>query len=235
MAKKKMANQGAQGVKKVFRNRIVGSGEESPEKLLANPKNWRVHSWEQERAVEGMLDELGWLQTVIVNKTTGHLVDGHLRLELAKKRGERKIPVVYVKLTPAEEDLALALLDPLGDLATKDEKRLEKLLQELDPGDAELQALLAKMEDEIGVAIDQGGAGSEETLLDQAVQLEPGKEFIVVMCDDDDDFTRLKTALDLGTVRRGGYKAGSAFDATGIERVVKASRLLKFLGGRRKC
>lgn len=234
MATKKKT-QDAQGVKKVFRNRIVGSGDESPEKLLANPKNWRVHSREQERALEGMLDELGWLQTVIVNRTTGHLVDGHLRLELAKKRGERKIPVVYVKLTPAEEDLALALLDPLGDLATKDEKRLEKLLQELDPGDAELRALLAQMEDEIGVAIDQGsGAGSEETLLDQSVQLEPGKEFIVVMCEDEDDWTRLKTALDLSTVRRGGYKAGSAFDATGTERVVKASRLLKLLGGKRK-
>jgi hypothetical protein len=233
MTEKKAAQ--AQGVKKVFRNRIVGSGEESPEKLLVNPKNWRVHSREQERALEGMLDELGWLQTVIVNKTTGHLVDGHLRLELAKKRGERKIPIVYVKLTPAEEDLALALLDPLGDLATKDEKRLEKLLQELDPGDAELRALLAQMEDDIGVAIDgAGGSGSEETLLDQAVQLEPGKEFIVVMCEDEDDWTQLKTALDLSTVRRGGYKAESAFDATGTERVVKASRLLKLLRGKRK-
>lgn len=234
MAKKKTADQGAQGVKKVFRNRIVGSGEESPDKLLANPKNWRVHSREQERALEGMLDELGWLQTVIVNKTTGHLVDGHLRLELAKKRGERKIPVVYVKLTEAEENLALALLDPLGDLATKDEKRLEKLLQELDTGDMELQTLLAKMEDEIGVAVEDG-ASSEETLLDQAVQLEPGKEFVVVLCEDEDDWTRLKKALDLGTVRRGGYKAGSAFDATGTERVVKASRVLKILAGKRKC
>jgi hypothetical protein len=41
-------------------------------------------------------------------------------------------------VTEAEENLALALLDPLGDLATKDEKRLEKLLKELDPGDMEL-------------------------------------------------------------------------------------------------
>jgi hypothetical protein len=55
------------------------------------------------------------------------------------------------------------------------------------------------------------------------------------MCEDEDDWTRLKTALDLGTVRRGGYKAGSAFDATGTERVVKAARFLKLLGGKRKC
>ena len=119
-------------------------------------------------------------------------------------------------------------------LANFEETDKDHLLRELDPGDAELRALLAKMEDEIGVAIEDG-ASSEETLLDQAVQLEPGKEFVVVMCEDEDDWTRLKTALDLGTVRRGGYKAGSAFDATGTERVVKASRLLKILGGKRKC
>jgi hypothetical protein len=26
-----------------FRNRIVGSGEEAPEGLVANPANWRIH------------------------------------------------------------------------------------------------------------------------------------------------------------------------------------------------
>jgi hypothetical protein len=49
------------------------------------------------------------------------------------------------------------------------------------------------------------------------------------MCEDEDDWTRLKAALELRTVRRGGYKPGSPFDATGTERVVKASRLLDLL------
>ncbi len=27
-----------------WRSRIVGSGEEAPDQLLANPANWRIHS-----------------------------------------------------------------------------------------------------------------------------------------------------------------------------------------------
>ena len=46
-------------VLKTLRNRIVGSGEEAPEKLLLNPKNWRTHSAEQEAALEGLLTEVG--------------------------------------------------------------------------------------------------------------------------------------------------------------------------------
>ncbi len=83
----------------IFRSRIVGSGTASPAEILANPRNWREHPEQQERALEGLLREVGWVQQVIVNKTTGHLVDGHLRVSLAKRRGEATIPVIYVELT----------------------------------------------------------------------------------------------------------------------------------------
>src|SRR5437867_4576224 len=66
-----------------WRNRIVGSGEEAPDQLLANPKNWRIHPKHQQEALAGVLDEVGWVQEVIVNQQTGHLVDGHLRVTLA--------------------------------------------------------------------------------------------------------------------------------------------------------
>ena len=36
-----------------WKNRIVGHGEESPEQLLANPKNWRTHPKEQREALAG--------------------------------------------------------------------------------------------------------------------------------------------------------------------------------------
>jgi hypothetical protein len=62
------------------------------------------------------------------------------------------------------------------------------------------------------------------------VQLEPGKEF-VVMYDDEEESASLKLALGLRSVRRGGYKAGSAFDAVSTERVLKARRLMKLLKG----
>ena len=50
----------------------------------------------------------GWVAEVLVNRTTGNVVDGHLRIELALTRQERTVPVTYVELTQAEEALVLA-------------------------------------------------------------------------------------------------------------------------------
>lgn len=210
-----------------LRNRIVGTGEVAVSELVKNPKNWRKHPASQLSALEGLLSEVGWVQNVIVNRTTGNLVDGQARVAIAERHGESRIPVVYVELPQAEEDLVLATLDPLGDLAAIDNAKLEALLANLDPDNAALASLVADLEAELGI-------GKEEepdptTLLDQAVQLEPAKEYIVILCDDEDEWDRIKAALSLAAVRRGGYKAGSAFDATGLERVIPATRLLKVL------
>ncbi len=64
-------------------SRIVGSGEEAPDQLLANPANWRIHPKAQQEALAGVLDQVGWVQQVLVNRRTGHVVDGHLRVALA--------------------------------------------------------------------------------------------------------------------------------------------------------
>jgi ParB-like chromosome segregation protein Spo0J len=61
-----------------------------------------------------MLDTVGWVQSVIVNRTTGYVVDGHLRVAMAISKGEALIPVSYVELDEAEENLVLAALDPVG-------------------------------------------------------------------------------------------------------------------------
>jgi ParB-like chromosome segregation protein Spo0J len=232
MARKKTAGSGTPGVPKTLRNRIVGTGTIDVAKLKENPKNWRTHSQEQESALEGLLTEVGWVQNVVINRTTGNLVDGHLRAALARKRSEKTIPVVYVELSLAEEELVLATLDPLGDLAGIDAKRLEELLAGLNPESVALAKLVADLEEELGIGKEDDA--NVETLLDQAVQLEPGKEFVVVMCDDKEEFERLQVALDLRTVRRGGYKAGSPFDAKGVDRVVKATKLLGLLGSAKR-
>jgi hypothetical protein len=129
-----------------WQNRIVGSGEEAPDQLMANPKNWRIHPITQQEAVGNVLDEVGWVQQVIVNKTTGHLVDGHLRVALAISREEPSIPVTYVELTEREEALVLATLDPLAGLAATDSDKLAELLAEADTEGQALQHLLADLE-----------------------------------------------------------------------------------------
>ena len=127
-----------------WRNRIVGEAEVSPTDLLANPLNYRVHPRNQVDALAGILGEIGWVQRVIVNRETGHIVDGHARVGLAISRKEPTVPVVYVDLTDAEEKLVLATLDPISAMATADKAILDELLADVSTGNAALQELIAK-------------------------------------------------------------------------------------------
>lgn len=126
-----------------WRSRIVGTGEEAPDQLLANPKNYRRHPGQQRDALRGSLDALGIIDTVIVNRVTGHIVDGHARVEEYLSAGIAAVPVTYVELTPEEEALALLALDPISALAVNDARALNDLLAEVGPqDDAGLQNLL---------------------------------------------------------------------------------------------
>jgi DNA modification methylase len=125
-----------------WRNRICGSGEEDPGSLVANPRNWRLHPKAQQDALAGVLAEVGWVQEVIVNKVTGLIVDGHLRVALAAERGEPMVPVKYVELTPGEEALILATLDPLAAMAETAVDALEALLADVSSRDGAVEGLL---------------------------------------------------------------------------------------------
>ena len=128
-----------------WRNRIVGSGEEAPDQLVANPLNWRTHPGPQRDALRGSLSEVGWVQQILVNKQTGNVVDGHARVEEALSRHEATVPVLYVDLTLEEERVVLATLDPIGAMAQRDDERLTELLRDLSVDDAGLLALLADL------------------------------------------------------------------------------------------
>jgi ParB-like chromosome segregation protein Spo0J len=138
----------------LLRSRIVGEGDEAPDQLMANPLNWRKHPAQQVDALEGLLKQVGWVQRVIVNKRTGHVVDGHARVELAIRRNEVSVPVVYVDLSEAEERLVLSALDPIGGLAITDADKLGELLRDVSAEDAGLQALLADLGKTIGIDLD---------------------------------------------------------------------------------
>lgn len=127
-----------------WQNRIVRHGTEQPDQLLTNPRNWRLHPKQQQEALTGLLDRVGWVQDVIVNQRTGHVVDGHLRVGIAISRGEKEIPVVYVDLSEEDEALVLASLDPLAAMAVADEDMLAELLGGIE-ADGALGEMLAEL------------------------------------------------------------------------------------------
>lgn len=143
-------------------NHIVGHGDVSPEDLLPNELNYRVHPKNQQDAMVGALNEIGWIDSIIVNKRTSELwgpndrfvetlVDGHLRAKLALRKGIATIPVTYVDLDPASERLALAVFDPIGAMAETDSTILDELLRDVNTGEAALQALLAELAEDAGL------------------------------------------------------------------------------------
>lgn len=103
-----------------------------PSILCPNPKNWRRHPKHQQEAMTNVFNGIGWIQEIIVNKTTGNIIDGHMRAELAVKNKEKLVPVKYVELSEEEERQALITYDPLSALADFDLKMLEDIASTVD-------------------------------------------------------------------------------------------------------
>lgn len=115
--------------------------------MLAHPKNWRIHPQHQQEALAGVLDSVGWVQQVVVNRRTNFVLDGHLRAALAISRRE-KVPVVYVDLSEEEESLVLATIDPVSALAVTDQGKLNELLGDIDVANAAVDQMLYALLDE---------------------------------------------------------------------------------------
>jgi len=127
-----------------WRNRITECGVMPAADFIANPDNWRIHPRNQQEALGGVLDSVGWVQEVIVNKQTGHLIDGHLRVTLALRQGDQTpVPYKMVDLTLEEEALILATLDPIAAFAATDRDKLDAVMRNVQTDDARVQALMA--------------------------------------------------------------------------------------------
>ena len=155
-----------------WRDRIVGHGKEAPEKLIPNEKNWRLHPERQKRALAGVLGDVGWVQQVVVNRRTGRLVDGHLRVALALERAETEVPVVYVDLDEREEALVLATLDPLAALADVDAGKLEALLREVRLDDPAVNDMLTELAKNAGVVLGE----PEQPIVEVPAEIERAEE-----------------------------------------------------------
>lgn len=136
-----------------------------------------------------VLDEIGWVQDIILNQTTGNLLDGHLRVELALERKEKQVPVKFVAISRKEEKLFLSTYDPLSTLAGADSEILEKLLEQIRSDDADIQNLLSK------VASD-GGAQTFAPESDRSVDEWKERFDILVECDNESQQKEILSMLE---------------------------------------
>jgi len=130
---------------KPWESRIIGLEHLSPASLAAHPLNFRAHPAGQKAALTGALDSLGWVQTVVMNRTTGRIIDGHLRVALALARKEATVPVTVVELSEAEEAQALLSLDPIAAMADTDRDKMAELLRLVDTRDEQVLTFLEQL------------------------------------------------------------------------------------------
>ena len=128
-----------------WRNKIVGHGEEPVDQLVANPRNWKIHTQEAQQALLAAIHEIGFIRSVTVNRTTGFVLDGHERIMVAMRDGQPTVPVEYVELTEEEELKALLTMDPLGAMQQADPQLLRDNLADVSIDDAALQAVLDQL------------------------------------------------------------------------------------------
>lgn len=140
--------------KTTWQNRIIKTDMVPAVDFLPNEQNWRVHPQPQQTGLTAVLDDIGWVQRVIVNLRTSEewgrnqgietMVDGHLRVKLAlSKNDQTPVPVDYVDLTPNEEAIVLATLDPIAAMAATDRDMLSGLMATIQIENEEISKMLA--------------------------------------------------------------------------------------------
>lgn len=128
-----------------WRDRVVEVTRMNPRDLEPNPLNWRTHPEEQSRVLAAVLSDVGSVTQVIWNRRTGHLIDGHLRRDLAVARGDASIPVNVVDLSPEEERTILLAFDPIGAMAEADTTVLAELARQIETDDPVIRAFVDQM------------------------------------------------------------------------------------------
>ena len=198
--------------------------------LLGFEKNARRHSEEQLEQIAASIREFGFTNPILIDSRNG-IVAGHGRVAAAQKLGLEEVPCIRLGELSERQKRAYILADNKIALNSDwNETLLAMELQKLRDeefdialtgfSDAELDALLSDL-------APQAEDDDEEGEVPQAIQLEPPREYAVVMCDNLEEWEALKVALNLVPVRRGGYKKGSPFESVGTQRVVKAADVLK--------
>ena len=182
-----------------WRDRVVEMRRVPAFELNANPKNWREHPPEQQRAMQGVLEEVGIAGALLARETPDglELIDGHLRTEMDDGT---EWPVLVLDVDENEADVLLASVDPIGALAKTNTDQLASLLGQIETENADLDSLLGELEKSIPTQIADGETDPDDIPTDDRIEkrCEPGDLWIMgrhrLLCGDStsaDDMERL--------------------------------------------
>lgn len=139
-----------------IRDRIKELRRVEARKLRPNPRNWRRHPTQQNQALLGILNEIGYAGALLAREDANGdliLLDGHARAGLTP---DQEVPVLVLDLTEEEGDKLLALYDPISAMALADEEAHRALIDSLTFEDAELGRMAAALVPEPPLILNEG-------------------------------------------------------------------------------
>jgi len=214
---------------KNYKDRIIGLERVKASQLTPHEKNFRRHNDKQKQALAGVLREVGYADALLARKDKkGNLIliDGHLRAEISP---DQEVPVLVLDVDEKEADYILATLDNLAGLADTDEGAFEDLVMDLEVQSKVVREMLLGIFDDTETVDEKTIPVDKGELFGKALQLKPRREYVVVVCENEQEWNLLKEFLELKDTRKGGQKKKAPFETIDTERVVTASRLFAAL------
>jgi hypothetical protein len=189
-----------------------------------NPNNPRLIKDDNfKKLVQSIKDfpEMLDIRPIVVNADMV-ILGGNMRFKACKEAGLKEVPIIVADNLTEEQQREFLIKDNVSGgewnfEMLENEWDTEKLM---DWGlDLPLDTQIDKLED------------GEEILLEQAIQLRPKREYVVIMCNEENtDWDELKEILNLPTVKRGGFtkdKTNKGFIDT--QRVINAKDIINAL------
>ena len=185
-------------------------------KVKGNPDNPRIIKNDKfKKLVKSIQDfpEMLKLRPIVVDEDF-MVLGGNMRLKASKDAGLKEVWIEVAEGLTEEQKKEFIVKDNVG----FGEWEWDMLANEWDSSKLEDWGLDVWQNPDD--KIDEAEEG-EEIELPQALQIEPPKEYIMILCEpNSEEWEQLKIDLKLGIVRKGGYKKGSAFDTVSTERVL---------------
>jgi hypothetical protein len=192
--------------------------------VKVNPNNPRLIKDDKfKKLVQSIKDfpEMLEIRPIVVNKDMV-VLGGNMRFKACKEAGLKEVPIIVAENLTDEQQKEFIIKDNVsGGEWDWDMLANEWEVEQLTEWGLDLP---------IDQQIDELEEG-EEILLEQAIQLKPKREYVVIMCDEENsDWDELKQVLELPMVKRGGFtkdKTNKGFIDT--QRVINAKDIINAL------
>lgn len=192
--------------------------------VKSNPNNPRIIKDDKfKKLVQSIKDfpQMLDIRPIVVNDDM-IVLGGNMRLKACIEAGLKEVAIIKASDLTPEQQNEFIIKDNVGfgewdwsELANawEDEKLVEWGL------DLPIGQQIDELED------------GEEIMLEQAIQLKPKREYVVIMCsEENEEWDELKQVLNLPMVKRGACKTTSPFEKhTSTQRVINAKEIINAL------